>query len=276
MGAGCCCECQCSHCSEGACCFLVTIAGIAAGSCGTACLGFNIEHRLPIDDGPCLFRCINYSACDAESITLRIVQEGGDYIIRVDLGPYRWEKNYGASKPACRTLSDESLGLVAGVGECDASGATCKITGAATHCNCGGLCTRACTPPSLPQEVQVTFDNVPGGGACCGQLNGNSYILQLSSTICAWSYEWPRGTMFCDQELRYLTLKLYMPSSWHNWFGLSLRLTVLRPLGEVTWGETLSAPQDCTGWNMSLPWQDTIWSPPNCAWPQAQITIMAV
>jgi hypothetical protein len=148
---------------------------------------------------------------------LSLNQDGGNYKLRFTLGypdddRYVWEKNYGAVKPACKSLVDESLPVLTDDDtNCDITGSTCLITvnnttwpdpypespnkrGDCMSCQCN-------READIPDQFEVTISGV-GDDDCadCSVLDG-TYTLTRSDTEwaydpfefrhCIWHYEFP-------------------------------------------------------------------------------------
>ena len=165
------CECECENCSDTAtCCWKVVISGMVGGDCDD-CGDLNTTHYLAQDgENPCLWRCTKNYSCDPMNMTLEVVLESGEYIIRVTLGSHVWEKNYGASKPACCNVTSEELTHVTSSGDCDSSNATCIISSTelgTEECPCAGE--QQCCQGDVPDCLKVTLAGF--SGTCDGGTN---------------------------------------------------------------------------------------------------------
>jgi hypothetical protein len=180
--------CFCDNCADGfmPCCWQVIIAGMTSttgtGSCDT-CERLEKTYLLSDYDpegtgtgtgtgtgsgetgGDCFAEDERVCGeCGAERISLRVVEESGDYIIRVTLGDHVWEKNYGTSKPVCCSLLNEVIPHVTSGGVCDSDSSSCTITALGdsvdcTSARCGVLTCTDCS--NWPSEIAV--DLAEGG-----------------------------------------------------------------------------------------------------------------
>jgi len=135
MHEDCCCAGgPCSSCSSGMMpSFLVTIAGIAEGSCGS-CSYFNNPFVLEQWTNECaLDYAVSPAVCGIDEIRL-LLSAGPQYHLAVELRAsnfpiLRFMKNLGSSKPNCESISGESLPWeYEGSWTCDGSSATCTVS----------------------------------------------------------------------------------------------------------------------------------------------------
>lgn len=187
------CQCTCANCNgnEAPCCWKVVVSGIVDGSCASCDEFLNRTYYLEDDTGCSWSSDAICGVCDPSLITLDIVEEGGNYKIRVTLGAHVWEKNYGTTKPECCTLSSESLTHTTNSGDCDSSSATCVITsqGASSDCpqNCFQECF-ACLDDDISHQLLLIVSGIADQGGDCENtsvLNG-SFVCTLGSG-CVWS-----------------------------------------------------------------------------------------
>jgi hypothetical protein len=109
-----------------------------------SCLDLNATYIVTkVEDEVCMWEYdFPTNICRLGNIRLNVRKVGSDYHVRVTvrLDPLSisnhiiWDKDYGTSKPACQTLSEESIPFdsesysVAVDCACDAASSTCKIT----------------------------------------------------------------------------------------------------------------------------------------------------
>lgn len=171
----CCCEacddCECEHCnnSKGACCYKVTITGMANNTCGASdCEALDRDYYLKYDSA-CTWNCDVSSACDPTEISLVVSESGGNYYLTVTLGSHEWEKNYSTTKPTCLSLSSESIPHKTNSGDCDSSSATCVVTRVCTeYCPCYDCACTECdgTGDNIACCLRLTWSGVTGDGFC--------------------------------------------------------------------------------------------------------------
>jgi hypothetical protein len=262
----CCCQgCECVHCDTGLgpCCFVLTIAGIAAGSCGASCTTFNRTYYVAWKEA-CVWRCGLILLCDIDEVKVEIVQEGGDWLIRASLGPHVWEKNYGENMPACRDLEGVDLPHKTSSGECDSSSSTCTLTAQET-CSCYECALCGEENHAAPDTIQLTINDVAGGPACCGDMNGQPFLLTFHDIIggtCIWDYscllDWclPDGLLKLEIQLSYGTAGL---SEWRVLARFTWDYV-------IAWTKWVAAPVDCFSLDDHLPWDPDVlpWPPIGC------------
>lgn len=134
IGYPCCCTLEpvtCVNCEDntGPGGFLVTLPALTNESCED-CADL-AEDYLALYDPPygCYWLYYPVSTCNATHLYVRILEDGGDYYVAIDLsfGEYeviKWEKNYGASKPDCVNMPSTSIPY----SSCEGLSPTCSTT----------------------------------------------------------------------------------------------------------------------------------------------------
>lgn len=196
-----CCKCPCPQCDGDTppCCFKVVISGIVEGSCGE-CDCLNDTFYVPRYTDCIWHQDTTPFLCDSHPIRVTVYLDGSDYKLKVELGGNVWIKNYGATKPTCQNLTDESIAYSTSGSDCDASSSTCLVTAIEGDGN------DVCPPPATscpncicnlaPTEFQVVISGVANG--CCTGFNDTFiftrtitscvYRVMLDPTICSASY----------------------------------------------------------------------------------------
>ncbi len=212
--AGCCpCDCDCANCApidgeyinNAPCCWHVAISGIVATDPEDCkdCEKLNGKYYLRQDSGSAADPCLWVGTacyCETDQITLEVLHESENYKIRVTLGDYVWEKDYGSSPPNCCSLSSDQLTLVSGGSGCDATASSCSIApiGDSRYC---------------PSTIEVTFDGVESVDCdCihCHYLNTTAFRL-IGNPINGWSGSLCQGSIpysLCDFD--------WMVARWVN------------------------------------------------------------
>lgn len=225
----CCCKCTCDLFNGMApCCFTVTIAGMANGTC-SSCAAYNTNYGLEQDEpGGCTWSCTFYDACDLVTdaiISLRVYKSGDNYHVEVKLKDHVWDKDFGTDAPTCTSLTG-AIDHVTNSGTCSSSDATCSITPGSSHNSCGSCPTRdcgACSSGTTPHYIFVTV-SLSGDHACCSGLSG-LWILERTYDTPGFCY-WESGFFdeSCDSAVSksaslYFT---YTPGSPSNriWFAV--------------------------------------------------------
>lgn len=247
------CPCVCVNCQNGEapCCWQVTISGVVDDTYGNCedCADLDDTYTLAQDpDNSCRwYRSMCPGPCDEHMIELEVLQEYGDYFIRVTIGDYVWEKNYGADPPPCCGMKNESLPHVTSSTTCDSSSSTCVITEVRSGCRlwCEDYCQDGLMAPCL----KMTFSGLSVGDGYEGYdvncFNGVDFYLPC--TGCAqWQTTWSGGLQAgvicgtygsCDQGE--LTARIQYDDGEYNpddeGYWLTIQPWVNYHLGGTTW-----------------------------------------
>jgi len=215
----CCCECTCENClgEQAACCYLITIADITEGSCGSCS---SLNRTFPSyygvsqsEDNECLWtnRCAPDDRCNCDGITMEVLKDGDDYLVRVILedtdgaSVHVWEKNYGSTRPDCCHFG---IPVVAGNGEviphktssgtCDSTGSTCSVYAYSQQPCPTSCCDDYCADEETPDAFEVTMSGWTSNGVSgcedgpCACHDG-TYVLKWDHS-CYWVISPPAGT----------------------------------------------------------------------------------
>ncbi len=196
-GYPCCCDdCPCSVCSGASpCCWKVVISGVVEGSCGD-CECIDGTYFVPYSTACDWTRTLSGAPCTDGVIQVTVFLDGSDYKLQVKVGDNTWIKNYGASKPSCRTLVDESIAFSSSEADCDASSSTCLVTAvssdSAVNCPPKNYLCDQCICNATPTSWQVTIagmvDTDPATGCDCEQLNQTYIVSNPFGLLCQWNF----------------------------------------------------------------------------------------
>ncbi len=215
------CECSCTNCANDSapCCWKIVISDMAEGTCGSCASLDGTYYVYQSGDDNCLWlnRC-EPTVCDPESIQLQVVQESGDYIIRVTMGGHIWEKNYGASKPTCCGMLSESLTHTTSSGNCDSSSATCVISHEGSYCltNC---CNTICADDQAPDALEITLNGIANVICDFCTCFNRTFVLVYEAS-CTWRANWacePCTYDYLDAKLLDLSGHYYLVIGFTIW-----------------------------------------------------------
>lgn len=194
----CCNKCPCPECDgdNPPCCFKIVLSGMTDDGC-SQCHCFNGAYYVE-NTSDCVWQgsmglgipCTD-SAGDIPRIT--VFDDGGNFKLKFEIGGLTWIKNYGATKPTCEDLVDESIPFSTSGEGCDASSSTCLVTAVIS----GGACPtnyEPCCPcnPSHPSDSMQVVISGMAEGSCgnCVSLDG-VYVLSAEvgarDVTCVWT-----------------------------------------------------------------------------------------
>ncbi len=297
MPGPCCCEgtCTCDLCTDATnpCCYEVTIAGMSNGDCDD-CETYNrtfLVYFWSTSPSVCVYRgwWKAWSACNILGVSLYFWFSGGNYRAEVRITSaghspedHVWLKGYEDNKPDCNEFDSEELVLqiAAPTAVCDDTSATCHITAkdASKIDDCANFDCSFCEGWVSPDQIQVDFTLV-GGEACCGGINGQSFILDYvvdtgDASTCLWEYEFPEGEQLCGRGLSNLRVTF----RYDRRAGLAMWIVTLRLAGtsliaqETFLREDLAF--DCNNLDKTI--VGFVWMGIDCNGPQSRVRLQAV
>lgn len=232
-GQPCCCDepCACGNC-DGAtppCCFKVVISGIVEGSCGD-CDCLNDTFHAPRVTACTWQRDTSAHLCDSEPLKVTVIEDAGDFKLKVELGGNVWIKNYTTTKPTCQSLTDESIPFDSSGSDCDASSSTCLVTAvtqdddvncppAASLSQCDACKCRLLPFNGFQVELSGIINNDPVN--CCSDCDAfdGVYIVTeetpgFPSPFCTHRHDnWGGLGPICGSDVLFLSLHVDTPAA---------------------------------------------------------------
>jgi hypothetical protein len=208
------CECSCDLFTEGKapCCFLVTIAGMANGTCGQCNTYYNKTYHLKqTAAGSCTWQCSFYDHCGGfgSQISLRVYKTGDNYHVEVKLKDHVWDKDFGTDQPTCTSLTG-LIDHVTDSGTCSSASATCSISSQAAAGNCACESCAGCIDGNAPGRFMVQISGVATAGSCAGCSLFNGTWILTPNGVCKWKSASATGTVCtgCLISDPYVTLEI--------------------------------------------------------------------